>query len=123
MLNKQSVSSLSKQYNEHIITLLIDSDTVVHIGDKPIFGDDVTINENVRSLVGTILLPGVILGWVNYVDISKFACITPDNRYIEATNFLHTSQNKIVVSTPIKIHDVDANMSHSKNILRFSALT
>jgi hypothetical protein len=103
-----------------IIRLLLDNATVIHVGDKPIFGVDVTISESLKSVAGKIILPGVILGWVNYIDVSKFACITPDNHYVEATNFIYTAHNQIIVSKAIKVHEFDENMSKTKHILSFS---
>lgn len=115
-----SPTPIRAQMSKPVIKLMLDCTTVIQLGDKPIFGVDITINETLRSLAGKIILPGVILGWVNYVDISKFACFTSDNRYLEANNYLHTKNNQIVVSKAIKIHEIDENMAKSKYILSFS---
>jgi hypothetical protein len=109
--------------NSPVIRLLIDSATVIHVGDKPIFGVDVTISEKLKSLAGNIILPGVILGWVNYLEISKFACFTVDNHYVEANKFLYTTQNQIVLSKAIKIHEVNEDMANSKYICSFSLVS
>lgn len=105
-----------------IIKLMLDNTTVIHIGDKPIFGVDVTISETLKNLAGKVLLPGLIVGWVNYIDMSKFACITIDNHYIEVTEYLRTAHNQLLLSKAIKLHEIDENMSKTKYILSFSEI-
>jgi hypothetical protein len=105
-----------------VIKLLLDRNTVIYVGDKPVFGADVTMSESLKSFGGKIILPGVILGWVNYVEISRFACFTLDNHYVEANNYIRSIHNQIILSKAIKVHDVDSNMAKSKYILSFSEL-
>lgn len=103
-----------------IIDLLLDSNTLVGTGDRPIFGVSVTIAEHLKTLIGRVLMPGVVIGWVNYVDVSKFACLTSDKFYLEAADYIYTKHNQIVLARALKIHSVQDDVKDSKHILSFS---
>lgn len=115
---KGRVRELSKA--NPILKLVLDDKTAVSMSDKPVFGSSVTISETTAQLVGRMLMPGVVIGWVNYVDIDKFACITDDNHYLAASEFIYTEQNQIVLAKALKIHSIDTDMNSTKEILRFS---
>ena len=105
---------------ESSFRLLLDDSTALQIGDKPVFGAQVTINEAILQFIGCTVPAGMVIGWVDYLDESKFACITAQNHYVEASNFLHTHQNQLVISKPITIIDIHKDMQKSKEILTFS---
>lgn len=106
-----------------LLTLILDDETDIAIADRPVFGATVTIRDDIERLVGTVLHSGLILGWLNYVDVAKFACITEDHHYLEASHYFHTKQNQLVLSKPIILHEVDSSMSTTKQVLRFSNLS
>ena len=106
--------------DRYAIRLILDNSTGVQIGDKPIFGAEVTISEKIINLGGNILLPGLVIGWVNYVSASKFACLTIENNYVEAAKYLYTDQNQLKLARPIKLHSIERNMRETNHILTFS---
>ena len=103
-----------------ILTLVLDDNTEISMADKPVFGTPVTISEKTKSFIGKVLMPGVVIGWVNYVDVSKFACITQDNHYLQAEEFIYTENNQIILAKALKILSIDEFMHESKQILTFS---
>jgi hypothetical protein len=105
-----------------LLTLVLDDETDIAMADKPVFGTTVTIRDDIDTLIGTVLQAGLILGWLNYVDIAKFACITEEHHYLEASHYFHTEQNQLVLSKAIVLHEVDSSMNVSKQVFRFSAL-
>ncbi|MBT1449420.1 hypothetical protein KJ365_00875 [Glaciecola sp. XM2] len=108
--------------NAKLLTLVLDEETDVAMADKPVFGTTVTIRDDIDSFIGTVLHAGLILGWLNYVDVTKFACLTENKHYLEAANYFHTEQNQLVLSKPIILHEVDNSMNKTKQVIRFSAL-
>jgi len=105
-----------------LLTLVLDDETDIAMADKPIFGTTVTIRDDIDTLIGTVLHAGLILGWLNYADVAKFACITEQHHYLEASHYFHTEQNQLVLSKAIILHEVDTSMNVSKQVLRFTAL-
>ncbi len=124
MMTSINIYSITqKRDNKPAFRLLLDNTTIIQIGDKPVFGAEVTISEKITNLVGSILLPGMVIGWVNYVDASKFACITQDNHYIEAAKYLYTKQNQLILAKSIELHSIELNMRETKHIFTFSEAT
>jgi hypothetical protein len=124
-MSKVSKASNVLHYPEReikLLTLILDDETDIAIADKPVFGATVTIRDDIDTLVGTVLQAGLILGWLNYVDVAKFACITENHHYLEASHYFHTKHNQLVLSKPIILHEVDNSMSTTKKVLRFSGL-
>lgn len=101
---------------------MVDNNTGIQIGDKPIFGVDITISEKIKDFIGSIVQPGVVIGWVNFVGAGAFACLTNDGRYIEASKFLSLEKNQIVLSQQIKLHGVAEDLSSSKYIFTFKEI-
>ncbi len=115
-----SVSSTKQQVAS--IRLIIDKETGVQVGDKPIFGSQITIKESLSDMVGQVLNPGLVIGWVDYVETRKFGCLTSQNEYIDASNYLCVDKNQIIVSQPIKLLEVHENIKTSKQIFSFCKL-
>ncbi len=103
-----------------LLKLVLDENTDIALGDKPIFGAEVTICEDISSMVGRTVFPGTVLGWVDYVAINKFGCINSHNHYIDASEFLHTHQNQVVISKAIKVINFDNNLKRTHHILTFT---
>lgn len=101
------------------LRLVVDGKNTVALADKPIFGLSVTINEALKNNIGCLLMPGFIVGWVNYLDINSFACISVDNIYSEAGQFVHADKNKLLLKKPIKLVAVEEDMNESKHLLTF----
>lgn len=116
----RSVSSTKQQIAS--IRLIIDKETGVQVGDRPVFGSQITIKENLSDMVGQILNPGLVIGWVDYVETKKFGCLTNQNEYIDASNYLCVDKNQIVVSQPIKLLEVHKDIKSSKQIFSFCKL-
>lgn len=104
----------------HLLTLILDKHTDVAMSDRPIFGTTVTIREDIESLIGHVLQAGLVLGWLNYVDVTKFACIDEDKYFQEASQYFRAEANQLVLLKPLILHKVDADMSHSKQLFTFS---
>lgn len=100
--------------------LLVDEHNSVGISDKPIFGASVTLNEQLQSLIGKVLSAGAVIGWVNYIDVDQFACITDKQFYVAASDYLYTQQNQLIVSKPIKLHNIETNVNGAKSLFDFS---
>jgi hypothetical protein len=104
----------------HLLTLVLDEHTDVAMSDRPIFGTTVTIRDDIESLIGSVLQAGLIVGWLNYVDVTKFACITDDKHYQEASHYFKAESNQLVLVKPLMLHDVDTLMSRTKQLFTFS---
>lgn len=104
-----------------LLTLVLDEHTDVAMSDRPIFGTTVTIRDDIESLIGSVLQAGLILGWLNYVDVTKFACITDDKHYQEASHYFKAESNQLLLTRPLLLHKVDASMSRSKQLFTFSS--
>lgn len=107
--------------NRAVLTLVLDENTDVGMSNKPIFGATVTIREDIESLIGTVLQAGLVLGWLNYVDVNKFACISDDKHYLEASHYFQAKSNQLVLARPVLLHQVDKSMSTSKQLFSFSS--
>ena len=110
---------LHRLKNTKQLTLVVDGKNTVALAEKPIFGLSVTVNEALKSKLGCLLMPGFILGWVNYLDIKSFACISNDNIYTEAAQFIHAEKNQLLLKTPIKLVALEKDMNHSKHLFTF----
>lgn len=101
------------------LKLVVDGKNTVAVADKPIFGLSVTMNEALKNKVGCLLMPGFIVGWVNYLDINSFACISIDNIYSEAGQFVKAHKNQLLLKKPIKLLAIEEDMNQSKHLLTF----
>ncbi|GLR69761.1 hypothetical protein [Agaribacter marinus] len=102
---------------ETVITLLVDDKTGVAIAEKPIFGSEVTINDALFDHAGSILAAGTELGWVDYIDVHKFACITEHGHYLDAGQFFSTTGNTLTLEHPALLINIFSNMGKDKKIL------
>ncbi|WP_371194469.1 hypothetical protein [Glaciecola sp. SC05] len=123
MISTSQANNLSPRHkaSDPVFTLVLDDHTDVGMSDKPIFGTSVTIREDIESLIGCVLQAGLIVGWLNYIDVTKFACISDGKHYQEASNYFHTKSNQLVLSKPILLHKVDTSMNRTKQLFTFSA--
>ena len=103
-----------------MLKLVLDTKNTVGVGDRPIFGVNVTIKESVLNTLGKPIGKGEVIGWVDYIDVNQFGCFTNDQHYTCASDFLHTEQNQLIVNKPIVIHTLDYNMNNSKALFSFS---
>ncbi|MGQ8365718.1 hypothetical protein [Glaciecola sp. 1036] len=99
-----------------LLSLLVDNETDVTIGDKPIFGISVTIDQKLLENKNRLLSSGTIIGWVNYIGINKFACVTIDNHYVDPSDYFIIEENTIKLARPAIILSIDADMSKSKHL-------
>lgn len=113
----------TERETKHLLTLVLDEHTDVAMSDRPIFGTTVTIREDIEALIGKVLQAGLVVGWLNYVDVTKFACISDDKHFQEASNYFYATSNQLVLSKPILLHAVHPHMSESKQLFTFSNLT
>lgn len=109
-----------KPRNTSVLTLVLSKKNSVNIGDKPIFGSSVTLSENLYSIIGQVISAGMVIGWVNYIELNQFACITDQQHYVAASDYLYTDQNQLIVSKPIKLHMLGENMKQSRALFAFS---
>lgn len=109
----------SSNQTTECLTLVLDESVDVALADKPIFGTTVTIREDVVNLVGKALHAGLVLGWLNYIDVSKFACITDGYHYVEAKQYFHSKQNQLIIAKPLVLQEVNSDMNKTKQLLRF----
>lgn len=102
------------------LRLVVDCENIVTMGDRPIFGSAVTLDENLPKTIGKVIEAGSVIGWVNYIDVSNFACINNDQRYVCASNFLFTSQNELKLSKNIRLISLNEDMNTTKSLMTFS---
>jgi hypothetical protein len=112
--------SHSQKRTAYLLTLVLDENTDVAMADRPIFGTTVTIRDDIESLIGGVLQAGLVIGWLNYVDVTKFACISDDRHFQEACHYFHVESNQLILSKPVVLHNVDNNMSKTKQLFTFS---
>jgi len=103
-----------------VFTLVLNEQSSLGVSDKPIFGTTVTIRDDIESLIGYVLQAGTILGWLNFVDVDKFACISNDRHFTETNQFFYAKSNQFVLLKPIVIHEVFSDMQSAKQIFSFS---
>nr|WP_136249636.1 hypothetical protein [Ningiella ruwaisensis] len=118
--SKLENAKLESTHSQALLTLVIDEKTDIAMADKPIFGATVTIRDDINTLVGKILEKGCVLGWLNYVDVTKFACITHTRHYLEASHYFYAESNQLKLSQRLILHHVDTAMSKSKQLFTFS---
>ncbi|MFC4699613.1 hypothetical protein ACFO4O_05520 [Glaciecola siphonariae] len=123
MSDLTTASNLSTQHahTSPILTLVLDEHTDVAMSDRPIFGTTVTIRDDIEDLIGHVLQAGLIIGWLNYIDMAKFACLSDNKHYREAGVYFKAESNQLMLAKSIMLHGVDRNMSHSKHLFTFSA--
>lgn len=109
----------TSDYIRPTLRLIVDESTAVQVGDRPIFGAQITISDSLSNLNGKVLLPGIVLGWVDYVETTKFGCLTSDDHYIDASTFLYVEKNQLVLAKPIKLIKFPEDIKLSKQIFSF----
>ncbi len=109
----------TSDYVRPTLRLIVDESTAVQVGDRPIFGSQITIRDSLASLNGKVLLPGLIIGWVDYVETTKFGCLTSEDHYIDASKFLYVEKNQLVLAKPIKLIHFPEDIKSSKQIFSF----
>lgn len=103
-----------------VLKLILDEHNSVAVGDKPIFGSNVTLNEKLYQALGKTLSAGEVIGWVDYLGVDQFACLNHLQHYISAKEYLCTEQNQLKVTKPITILHFDENMNQSKALFEFA---
>ncbi|GEM_PF-4140039 len=101
------------------IYLLVDDDTDVAIGDKPIFGHHVTIDNELLARQGKMLPANTVIGWLNYISLSKFGCVNKEKKYVDASNYFDVKHNMLVLRRPAELIEIDIEMGSSKKLLKF----
>ncbi|MFC3120453.1 hypothetical protein [Agaribacter flavus] len=101
-----------------VITLLVDEHTNVAVADRPIFGCKVTIDDKLYEHVGGMLAAGYVLGWVDYISVNKFACLTEQNHYLEAGQFFLIEGNALKLAHPSMLINIYSDMTTDKKILK-----
>ncbi|GBL03226.1 hypothetical protein [Glaciecola sp. KUL10] len=104
-----------------VLCLKLDANTDVVLGDRPVFGAAVTIKDDLSSLVNTIISPDVVIGWVNYAQLSKLGC-TSKAQYFDAQDYVVNNENQLSFKQPVKIISVKSKLDDSKEILEFVCL-
>ena len=101
------------------VYLLVDDETDVAIGDKPIFGHHVTIDSQLLKRQGKMLPAHTVLGWLNYISLSKFGCVNKEKKYVDASNYFEVQHNMLVLKVPAELMEIDDTMQASKKLLKF----
>lgn len=101
------------------VYLLVDDETDVAIGDKPIFGHHVTIDNQLLERQGRMLPANTVLGWLNYISLSKFGCVNKEMKYIDASNYFMVEHNMLMLRRPAVLVEIDCEMRASKKLLKF----
>ncbi|MEM0909433.1 MAG: hypothetical protein AAGJ37_00575 [Pseudomonadota bacterium] len=101
------------------VYLLVDDETDVAIGEKPIFGHHVTIDKHLLERKGRMLPANTVLGWLNYISLSKFGCINKEKKYVDASNYFGVKHNFLVLRHPAELMEIDTKMQASKQLLKF----
>lgn len=114
-----NVVQLMPRSNEEF-KLIVDNENSVAMSDRPVFGSAVTLDENLPNKLGDVLPAHSVIGWLDYVDVSKFACINHKQQYVCASNFLYTLQNQLITKKDIKLISFDKDMNTSKILLIFN---
>lgn len=101
-----------------VVYLLVDDDTEVAIGERPIFGIHVTIDEKLFDSIGKILPSGTVIGWLDYVTMNKFGCVNQDKHYVDASKYFVNHSNQLQLCRPAELLDIDKDMQTTKRLLQ-----
>lgn len=104
-----------------ILSLVADETTQVTLSDRPVFGANLTFREDIGSLENMIVYPGQVIGWIDYSDLSKLACLHRQ-QYFDAQQFIQVDSNQLSFAQTVKIHKVNSDLRKSKTILAFSIM-
>jgi hypothetical protein len=104
-----------------VLCLKLDANTDVVLGDRPVFGVAVTIKDDLCGLINKVVNPDVVIGWVNYAQLSKLGC-TSKTQYFDAQDYVVNHENQLSFKHPVKIVSVKSKLDESKEILEFVSL-
>jgi hypothetical protein len=116
-VNKRHETSLSRT----VLSLVADETTLITLSDRPVFGVNLTFREDIVSLENMIVYPGQVIGWIDYSDLSKLACLHRQ-QYFDAQQFIQVESNQLSFAQTVKIHKVNPDLRKSKAILAFSIM-
>jgi hypothetical protein len=115
-------NNLERASGHRILTLVADEDSKIILSDRPVFGANLTFREDIVNLVNNVVYPNQIIGWIDYSQLTKLACLN-QQQYFDAQHFIHVEQNQLFFSQPVKVHSVNQNLKQSKTILTFSLIS
>lgn len=106
---------------KQVLCLKLDANTDVVLSDRPVFGVAVTIKDDLNSFVNKVISPDVVIGWVNYAQLSKLGC-TSKTQYFDAQDYVVNHSNQLSFKYPVKLISVRSRLDESKEILEFVSL-
>jgi hypothetical protein len=119
MPHSEANDNLEHTSSSQVLSLVADESSKIVLSDRPVFGANLTFREDIGNLVNSIVYPSQIIGWIDYSQLTKLACLN-HQQYFAAQHFIRVHQNQLFFSKTVKIHSVNQNLKASKTILTFS---
>jgi hypothetical protein len=121
MPHSEANDNLQDMSDHRILSLVADEDCKIILSDRPVFGANLTFKEDIGDLIDTIVFPNQLIGWIDYSQLTKLACLN-QQQYFDAQQFISVQENQLFFSQIVKVHSVNKNLKESKTILTFSLL-
>jgi hypothetical protein len=119
MHHSEAKDNFKRLSNHQVLSLVADESSQIILSDRPVFGANITFREDIANLVNSLVYPSQIIGWIDYSQLTKLACLN-HQQYFAAQHFIHVHQNQLFFSQTVRIHTVNKNLKASKTILTFS---
>lgn len=108
--------------NTSLVSLFINDMIDLQISDRPVFGSPLTVSEAFTKMLGREIKPGIVLGWVDYIEAKKFICTNAQNKVLDAFKYISLESNQIITKRTIVVHTMLKQSSSATHIISFVPL-